>query len=133
MATQDQQKDAERLARHIQREQLVSSMSDTKWVELQAAMGKVAPCPPRYRVKCLRDAEPSPENWERDWRNHLPSFKTIEWVEIDPIHRKRRGQLLKDIERDMTGDIVSLLHGHSIPFVHCTGRIRIYGWRLAGG
>lgn len=45
MATQDQQKDAERLTRHIQREQLVSSMSDTKWVELQAAMASVTPCP----------------------------------------------------------------------------------------
>jgi hypothetical protein len=45
MATQDQQKDAERLAHHIQREQLVSSMSDTKWGELQAAMARVAPCP----------------------------------------------------------------------------------------
>ena len=45
MATQDQQKEAERLTRHIQREQLVSSMSGTKWVELQAAMARVTPCP----------------------------------------------------------------------------------------
>ena len=133
MDTRDQQKDAERLARHIQREQLVSCMNDTKWGELRAAMASVAPNPPRYRVKCLRDAAPSPEGWERDWRNHLPSFKTIEWVEVDPIHRTRRGQLLKDIERDMTDDIVSLLRGHSIPFEHSTGHLRIYGWRRGAG
>lgn len=133
MATQDQQKDAERLVRHIQREQLVSCMNDTKWGELRAVMASVAPNAPRYRVKCLRDAEPSPEGWERDWRNHLPSFKTIEWVEIDPIHRKVRGQLLKGMERDMTDDIVSLLRLHSIPFESCTGLIRIYGWRRGAG
>jgi hypothetical protein len=133
MATADQEKDAERLERYIEREQLVSSMNDTKWRELQAAMASVAPYPPRYRVKCLRMLEPHVESWERDWSTHLPTYKAIEWVDIDPIRRERRGQLLKDLETDQTDELIELLRKHSIPFEPNSPYLRIYGYRRGAG
>ena len=125
--TVDQQKAIERLERCIQREQLVSVMNDTKWRELQAAMTSIQP---RYRVKCLSDrSDQEALQSERDWAYHLPLYRWIEWVEIDPICRERRGRLLPDIEHDMAPQILALLRERSIPHEMQSGGIWIYGYR----
>jgi hypothetical protein len=128
--TVEQQKDAERFARYIEREQLVSVMNATKWRKLQNAMANLKPAQPRYLIKCLRDAKPS---WERDWRYHLPSSKCIEWVDIDPVYRERWGALLPDLEHDGISQITSLLREHSIPYQGRGNYIRVYGYRRTAG
>jgi len=129
--TVEQQKAIERLERYIQREQLVSFMNDTKWSRLQTEMARVQPAQPQYRVKCLQDSEPS--GWERDWSTHLPLYKWIEWVDIDPVYRERRGVLVPDLERDRSSELIDLLHEHSIPYELDSGYIRVYGYRRTAG
>ena len=127
MCTEEQHKDAERLRRYIQREQLVSVMNDTKWRELQALMADEATFSPRWRVKCVRDSEPS--GWDTDWCNHLPyPFKNIEWVDIDPVHTERVGHIVPDRREDRTGEIERLLEAKSIPYDHVDGCIRVQGY-----
>ena len=129
--TAEQLKAAERLERYIQREQLVSVMNDTKWRELQSAMVGVRPAQPRYRVKPVQSSEPS--GWERDWATHLGLFESIEWVDVDPIHRERRGRLVTDLEHDMTDQVADLLGERSIPYELHPDYIRIHGYRRTAG
>jgi len=69
--TEDQIKDADRLQRYIEREQLVSVMNNTKWHELRALMLEEASFSPRYRVKCLRTTDDRAYCWDGDWYHHL--------------------------------------------------------------
>lgn len=128
--TADQQRDAERLERYIRREQLVSVMNNTKWRELQTAMAGVRPAQPQYVVKDLQSTKPTRE---RDWTYHLGLYKSIEWVDIDPVYRERRGALLPDLEHDMTEQVIGLLRERSIPYELGPEYIRIYGYRRTGG
>ena len=129
--TAEQQKVLQRLAHYIEREQLVGLMNDTKWRELQSAMVGLRPAQPRYRVKSVQSSEPS--GWERDWATHLGLFKSIEWVDVDPIHRERRGKLVPDLEHDMTDQVTDLLGERSIPYEPHPDYIRIHGYRRTAG
>lgn len=129
MPTADQIKDAERLQRYIEREQLVSVMNNTKWSELRALMIDEASFSPRYRVKCLRTTDERPYYWGADWYHHLPTFKAIEWLEIDPVDRERKGHLVPDIVTDKRDELEQLLGSRSIPFEWEGEFIRVYGYR----
>jgi hypothetical protein len=129
MPTEDQKKNAERLRRYIQREQLASVMNDTKWRELRALMLEAASFSPRYRVKCLQEPSPPETAWDKDWRYHLPTFKTIEWLDIDPVQSDRKGRLVPAVQVDRTAELEALLGSRSIPFEHEGGFLRVYGYR----
>src|SRR5687767_8530237 len=98
--TEEQERDLRRLRRHVQEQQLVSVMNETKWSELRQLMIE-HPRSPRYRLQCLLSPPTDPESWERDWHYHLPAFVWIEWLDIDPIYRTRRGHLLDDEKVDL--------------------------------
>ena len=126
--TPEQQKDAERLERYIAREGLSSVMNDSKWREAIEVIGQVKGYV-RFRVKCVRDPEPRPDRWESSFPYHVPRpYKVIEWLEIDPIEEKFRGQLLSPETRDRTEALIDALRSHSIPFIHENARIRIQGY-----
>jgi hypothetical protein len=130
--TEQQEKDLRRLRRYVQEEQLVSVMNDTKWRELRQIMIE-RPRRPRYRVQSLLSPPANPDSWEGDWYYHLPTFVWIEWLDIDPIFRTRRGHLLEEDKVDLTGELVPLLEAQSIPFELGAPFIRIYGYRRPAG
>jgi uncharacterized protein DUF6678 len=130
METEDQKKDCERLHRYIVREQLVSHMNNTKWDKLRELMVELGNECPLYRVQCLR--APPAHGWDGDWYYHLPTYKSIEWLDIDPILRERRGQLLEDKKMDYTQRYVNLLKENHIPFSFEGEYIRIWGYQRLG-
>jgi hypothetical protein len=130
--TAEQERDLERLHRHVQEQQLVSAMNDTKWRELRQLMIE-RPRSPRYRLQCLLSPPTNPDSWDGDWYYHLPTFVWIEWLDIDPIYRTRRGHLVEDEKVDLTEELVPLLQARSIPFEAHGSFIRIYGYRRPAG
>lgn len=130
METENQMKDRERLDRYIVREQLISHMNNTKWDELRELMVELGNESPLYRVQCLR--EPPSQGWDGDWYYHLPMYKSIEWLDIDPILRERRGQLIKNKKMDYTQRYVNLLKENHIPFSFEGLYIRIWGYQRPG-
>ena len=71
---------------------------------------------PVWRVKCLRDVKEEVPHWDGDWYYHLPEYKYIEWLEINPIHRESKSILLEDKVTDNTNYLISLLKDNNIPF-----------------
>ena len=109
--TLEQQKDTERLDRYIIREGLASVMNQTKWCEAIKTMSEVSGYP-RFRVKCVRDREPSPERWEGSFPHHVPyPYKVIEWLEVD-----------------YTEELSEAFGKASIPFIRIGDVIRIQGY-----
>jgi len=130
--SEDWQKDRERLERYIVREQLVSIMNNTKWEKLRKLMISLGEASPRYRVQCLRTDEVYGTYWDGDWFYHLPTYKWIEWLEIDPVARERRGQRVKNKETDQTQLLTDMLKDCSIPFSMEGGYIRVWGYKRPG-
>lgn len=131
--TDEQRKDAERLRGAIEREQLVSVMNDTKWCEAIAVLQELEGIAIAFRVKTVRGAAPSTSAWEHSFPWHLPRpWETIEWVDINPIVRYRRGQLLADEEVDFTEQIVQALRSVYVPFSYEETAIRIWGYVRPG-
>src|SRR5690349_6190172 len=105
--TPEQAKNAERLARYIEREQLVSLMNDTKWLETLQALEAIPGFSVRFRFKDVRDPEPAVGFWDNGLPEHIPyPFKCIEWLEIDPVVRVRLGRLVDDKATDFTDEVV---------------------------
>ncbi|VVS96526.1 conserved hypothetical protein [Marinobacter salarius] len=125
METDEQAKDRQRLERYIDREALTSVMSNTKWEKLRALMIEESARRPAWRVRCLRDTREVEPQWDGDWHYHLPEFKHIEWLEIFPIQKERKGYLLPD---KVTDYFVGLLKSNSIPFSIEGESLRIWGY-----
>lgn len=130
--TEEQTKDRHRMARYIAREELVSVMNQTKWERLQALMQQESYRRPPWRAYCLRDAEDLEPEWDYDWHYHLPPFKSIVWLEINPIQKERRGQLLPDKLTDNTDYLTDLLKTHHIPFSIEGQSLRVWGYLKPG-
>ena len=130
--TAEQQKDTERLQRYITREQLQSVLNATKWREAVAALRAIPDFTVRFRVKTVREAPPDPAFWEGSVPWHLPPPVTIEWLEVDPIQRIRRGILVPDIEIDRSVVIMQALHSIQVPFSREGNAIRIWGYLRSG-
>jgi len=132
MKTEDQFKDCERLERYIVRNSLISVMNNTKWEKLRTLMLEETERQPAWRVRCLRDKQETEPQWGGDWRYHLPEYKYIEWLEIYPINKERRGHVLPDRVTDNTEYFTSLLKCRSIPFSIEGESIRIWGYQWPG-
>lgn len=130
--TEEQERDRRRLRRYVQEQQLVSVMNDTKWRELREAMLSLQRRP-KYRLQCLLSPPTDPDDWDSEWYYHLPTFVWIEWLDIDPIHRARRGHLVQDERTDLTSELIPLLEQHSIPFEANGPYLRIHGYRRLAG
>lgn len=129
MMTTEQEKDAERLDRYIVRERLSSIMNDTKWHEAINALLKIVPSRMKFRFKCVRDPESPINQWEVSFPYHIPiPYKTIEWLDIDPLVRIFREQLVSDEINDYTHEIVNAFNTINVPFILHNGIIRIQGY-----
>lgn len=129
MKTEEQKKDEKRLQSLIEREGLVSVMNNTKWENLRSSMLDLKDKAPMWKVTCLR-SKISESYWDGDWCHHLPTFKFIEYLDIDPIQKIRKGGLVED-EIDNTKLIINLLEKNLIPFSIEGKYLRIWGYTRA--
>ena len=116
METPEQKKDRERLARYIQREQLTSVMSNSKWRRVRQAIPQSLFL--RFRVKNLRGDEPAPDCWEADYYHVFGCPESIEWLEIET--------------QESTQAVTEALRCHGIPFTLAPGGVRIWGYVRPG-
>ena len=130
--TPAQKKYTARLRRYIQREGLSSVMNDTKWAEVEQALLAIPGFVPRFRVKCVLDPEPAAEQWDMSFPFHLPPRAAIEWLDLDPMLRIRRGALVSDKVTDFTGEVITALRLCNVPFSQEYGAIRVWGYLRPG-
>ena len=76
-----------RLARYIERHQLVSATNDTKWREVVAYLRGIPGFYVEFRVRCVREPLDAVPRRDRSFPEHLPPYKHIEWLDIDPVVR----------------------------------------------
>lgn len=136
----DRQKTAKQRAAYlVKRDQLVSCMNQTKWMELRRAMKEEMPFPPAYTFKLL-DEPDSPENGQStslsfhggDWEPEflLPSMLVlVEWLKIDPRLAKSRGRLVEPEIIDARKPLREILTRCSIPYEEHDPDFIIYGYR----
>ena len=131
--TPEQQKDAERLARYIAREGLASVMNNTKWREAIQVLQDVMGYNVRFRVKCVRGAEPPADYWDGSFPYHIPLYKAIEWMEINTIvgvykDGAETGRYYTGETCDYTERVAEAMCAKSIPFCQADGIIRLQGY-----
>jgi hypothetical protein len=81
------------------------------------------------RFKFLRDTEAEISFSFADWECVCKGDSScIEWMEIDPIMKERRGQLMPDKETDFSEYIGSQLSGSNIPYSIESGKFRVWGY-----
>ncbi|WP_330959328.1 DUF6678 family protein [Photobacterium sp. 53610] len=129
MDTEDQLKDRRRLERYIISESLIKVMNNTKWEKLRTLMLEETERKPVWRVRCLRDKREVEPQWDGDWYYHLPEYKYIEWLEIYPINKEHRGNVLPDKVTDKTEYYISLLKSNCIPFSIEGESLRVWGYQ----
>jgi hypothetical protein len=129
--SEEQRIDYIRLKRYIEREQLRSVMSDTRWSKAYKALQSIPDFRVRFRVKDVRGDDP-PGDWEGWFPLHVPPGPWIEWLDIDPFKRTYRGALIGDLLKDRSAEIENALHTASVPFTRENGAIRIWGYTRPG-
>lgn len=120
MMTPEQQENAERLQRYIERKQLVSCMNQTKWEELFRLL---EPTRLSFRTKDVQRAEPS--GWHGDLYYALSGTPSIEWLELDAKVS------IPSVEDD-TPVLRGALDGAGIPYSIEDGCVRIWGYLRPG-
>src|SRR5689334_7920935 len=115
MLTEDQKNDADRLARYIQREQLVSVMNDAKWQRLFNALEPIAGFLD-FRRKDVRGSEQASEPWCRDFYLMLGGWANIEWLDITAQRAFRRGALLEPEIQDSTPTLIRAVREAGVAF-----------------
>src|SRR6185369_17015551 len=115
MRTNEQLRDLERLKRYVEANQLTSCMNDTKWTEALSAVSSVSGYQPRFRVRMVLDEDdPRRDRWDGSFPWHVPTHVFIEWLEVDPIVRTRRGHLVADAIEDFSAPLRAALLGIGI-------------------
>ncbi len=118
---------------------LASIMNDTKWLELQNAVGAL-PFPPPYIVKpvqdeisykelTLSDAPQYLGDWSPFYNEGMPLFFEIEWMKIRPRYAKHTGRLTKPEIFDETEQFEQILKDLFVPYEQENGTFIIYGYK----
>ena len=128
METDIQRSDTRKLKSFIARNSLVSVMNNTKWEKLRSLMLDEAEKLPSWKFKSLMDSYNEECRWELEWRYHIPNFKTVEWLDINPRKIERRGKLLKDTVTDHSDYFSQIIYEIKINFRMEAGNIRIWGY-----
>jgi hypothetical protein len=129
--TEDQKKDAERLARYIEREQLVSVMNDTKWQRLFDVLEPIQGSLD-FRRKDVRRNERGSERWCSDFYMMLGGWSSIEWLDIRARLSVPRGALLQSKVQDNTPCLIQAVRRAGVRFCLHEQCIRIWGYLRPG-
>ena len=112
-------------------------MNNTKWREAIQVLQDVMGYNVRFRVKCVRGAEPSADYWDGSFPYHIPPYKTIEWIEINTIVGVYKGE--SETGRYYTGKtydyaetVAEALSAKNIPFYQTDGVIQLQGYTRPG-
>lgn len=106
---------------------LVSAMNNTKWKRLAQAITTDREFEPFASVKDLDEAESDGFSL-LDWKFSEFNPALIEWVDIDPIKRKRVGGLIPDIETDVSSYVLAALKTSNVPYSIEDGMYRVWGY-----
>jgi hypothetical protein len=131
MITEEQKIDAGRLARYIEREQLVSVMSNTKWQRLWNVLEPIRGLLD-FRAKDVREREDAAESWCRDIYYMFNCWKSIEWLEVRAIVTTPRGALVAPKIEGHTTELVQAVRQARVPFSRHEQSIRIWGYVRPG-
>ncbi|AZJ33484.1 DUF6678 family protein [Tenacibaculum mesophilum] len=124
----------------VESRNLSSVMNDTKWLELQQNIDSL-PFPPAYNEKLIlqekaaftfKDFKDPPKyqgDWSSFWEEGLPTFFTIEWLEIRATQQIHQGRLVPSKIIDATKELIQLLNKLNIPFEQDGDIITIYGYK----
>jgi hypothetical protein len=131
--TDEQLQDEKRLTRYIECHQLVSAMNDTKWRETIACLESI----PGYRVdefrvRCVRDPAGAVGSLDRSFPHHIPTYRSIEWLDVAPVVRRQSGAVDRGKGQDFTAAILAALTPISVPISLEDGYIRIWGYYRPG-
>jgi hypothetical protein len=129
----------ERVTEIVSRKGLYSCMNNTKWKELQSAVGKLS-FPPPYIIKDVCEEEPNISDFDKDvdywgdwsdeglydWGNYF----AIEWIKVRPRYTKYQGRLMPCvIAEDITEEFLAILKKYNIPYEADGDAFIIYGYR----
>jgi len=128
----EQQKSEERLAHYIERHQLVSAMNNTKWREVVAMLQSMPGFHVEFRVRCVQDLLDAPVHRERSLPWHVPAYKAIEWLDIDPVISWPSGALDCGRGRDFTEAVLTALKAIPVAVSLADGYSRIWGYYRRG-
>lgn len=131
MHTEEQKKDAERLVRYIEREQLVSVMNDTKWQQLFDVLEPIQGWLD-FRRKDVRGGEPESESWCSDLYMMLGNWRSIEWLDIRAERTIPRGALLEPKIEDTTALLIQSVKQAGVRFFQQEHCIRVWGYVRPG-
>jgi len=111
----------------IDERSLVSAMNRTKWERLAQAITQESELEPTVRMQELGEEEPSGFSL-LDWKFSEFNPALVEWIDIDPIKRKRAGGLVPDIETDVSAYILDALKNSNVPYSMEDGMYRVWGY-----
>jgi len=119
------------LLKIVNERNLVSVMNNTKWKRFAKAITAEKHLEPFVRSKDINDESITGFSLN-DWGfiDYNPAI--FEWVDIDPIKRKRVGGLVPDIETDITSFIVSALTESNVPYSKEGNYYRVWGYYVSG-
>ena len=131
----------QKIQRIVTERQLVSAMSDAKWVSLQHAM-RAWKSPPAYHAQLIighditadlqRFMQETPAylgDWNPVFEEGMPYFINIEFLMIKPMLRKFQGALMDDEIYDQSDYFRTTLQKLNIPFEEENHCFTVYGYR----
>ncbi|GGX68942.1 DUF6678 family protein [Saccharospirillum salsuginis] len=121
----------ERLKKVIEERNLVSVMNNTKWEKLANSLMDLGKDEPYVRVKDIYDEESSGFSLF-DWTFSEYSPSRLEWVDISPIRKVRRGRLVADFEIDNTEIVHEAILKSQVPYSMEGNNFRVWGYFEAG-
>lgn len=124
----------------VHQRQLVSCMSDSKWLKLLHAMTDLD-FPPAFIVKLVtenRDLQAEDQfvkkipwylgDWHPFYHDAMPVFIAIEYLMVKPMLSKPRGRLISDLILDQTDQFRTLLQRLNIVFDEKNSCFKIYAY-----
>ncbi|HHY0517210.1 TPA: DUF6678 family protein [Vibrio parahaemolyticus] len=127
-----QDKHRQKVREEVTRRGLVSAMNKTKWLEFANAMYQELSFPPAYSRKDVLEKDYTPledDAWYLgDYKEGLPPYYSIEWIEVKPRVAKSQGLLLAGEVESIESEFIAILGKYNIPYEYKNGSYFIYGY-----
>jgi hypothetical protein len=129
----------EKVMEILSRKGMYSCMNNTKWKELQSAIGDL-PFPPPYVLKDICEEEADVPLFDKDvsywgdWGDEAlynwGEYFAIEWIKVRPRYIRRHGRLMPEIVAgDVAEELLVMLKKYNIPYEVDDDVFIIYGYR----